>query len=159
MTQFRRLIVAIALTSTSTWSPAQKAKPAPKASQAARAFTLDLGAVPEDAGVTSAAADTSTADTGPRTSAPLVSGASIAPFNLDTPIERLLADPRAKAVLDKDVPGLSDDENLPRFRTLSLRRFQPLTGGQMTDALLAQVDRDLAGIGPAPKGKGRNAGR
>jgi len=74
-------------------------------------------------------------------------------FTLDTPIRTLIADPRAKAVLDRDLPGLSEDSNLPKFEGLSLRRFQPLTGGQMTEDLLVKTGEDLAAItgesGPA----------
>lgn len=72
-------------------------------------------------------------------------------FSLDTPIAALIADPRAKAILDRDVPGLSEDENLPKFKALSLRKLAPLSGGQMSAALLEKVATDLAAIdGSAP---------
>lgn len=70
------------------------------------------------------------------------------PFSLDTPIADLIADPRAKAVLDKNLPGLSADANLDKFRLLSLRKFQPLTGGQLTEELLASTGKDLEAIPP-----------
>ena len=82
--------------------------------------------------------------------APVAGGA----FSLDTPIALLIADPRARAILDRDVPGLSEDENLPTIRALSLRELAPLSGGQMTAALLDTVGADLAAIGstaPPPK--------
>jgi hypothetical protein len=69
-------------------------------------------------------------------------------YTLDTPIKDLVADPQAKAVLDKDLPGLSSDENLAKFEDKSLRQFQPMTGGQLTDDLLAKTGADLAAIGP-----------
>lgn len=68
-------------------------------------------------------------------------------YTLDTPIKDLIADPAAKAVLDKDLPGMSSDENLPKFEDKSLRQLQPMTGGQLTDDLLKQVAGDLAAIG------------
>ncbi len=77
-----------------------------------------------------------------RDAAPSASGLR-AVFTLDTPIADLIADPAAKAVLDKDLPGLSSDENLDKFAKLGLRQFQPLTGGQLTDAMLVKVARDL----------------
>ena len=86
-------------------------------------------------------------------------------FSLDTPIADLIADPAAKAVLDKDMPGLSDDENLPRFRMLSLRRLAPLSGGQMTADLMQKLAFDLAALGggtpppPAKKRPGPTSGR
>jgi hypothetical protein len=74
-------------------------------------------------------------------------------YTLDTPIKNLIADPQAKAVLDKDLPGMSSDENLPKFEDKSLRELQPLSGGQLTDALIKLVAADLVAIGgdAAPK--------
>lgn len=69
--------------------------------------------------------------------------ATDAHYTLDTPIKVLIADPVAKAVLDKDLPGMSSDDNLPKFEDKSLRQLQPLTGGQLTDAMLKQVATDL----------------
>jgi len=69
-------------------------------------------------------------------------------YTLDTPIRDLIADPQAKAVLDKDLPGMSSDENLPKFADKSLRQLQPMTGGQLTDALMKQVATDLAATAP-----------
>lgn len=68
-------------------------------------------------------------------------------YTLNTPIKDLVADPQAKAVLDKDLPGLSTDDNLSKFEDKSLREFQPLTGGQLTDDLLKKTGEDLAAIG------------
>lgn len=70
-------------------------------------------------------------------------------FTLATPIRVLIADPRARAVLDRDLPGLSEDANLAKFEMLSLRAFQPQTGGQLSLALLAKTGKDLAAIGAA----------
>lgn len=67
-------------------------------------------------------------------------------YSLDTPIADLIADPAAKAVLDRDLPGLSDDENLSKFQALSLRRLAPLSGGQMTGEMLTKVAYDLAAL-------------
>ena len=78
----------------------------------------------------------------PAADAPAASGS----FTLDTPIVTLIADPRAKAVLDKDLPGMSTDSNLPKFQDKSLRQLQPLTGGQLTDDLMKKTGDDLAAI-------------
>ena len=72
--------------------------------------------------------------------------AGSADFSLDTPIETLLADVRARAVLDRNLPGLSDDANLAKFKALSLRRLAPLSGGQLTEELLARTAYDLAAL-------------
>lgn len=67
-------------------------------------------------------------------------------YTLDTPIKDLIADPEAKAVLDKDLPGLSTDENLAKFEDKSLRQLQPMTGGQLTDDLLKKTGADLGAL-------------
>ena len=140
------------------------------AAESSRQFSLDLGNVPQDDRVTGPA-EAPPADA--QTAAPQSQGPAVAPstasastplqpaalFDLDTPIAQLIASPQARAVLDKDLPGLSTDENLPKFQALSLRRFQPLTGGQLSDDLLARTAADLAAIKPSAPGKGRNASR
>lgn len=68
-------------------------------------------------------------------------------YTLATPIKDLIADPAARAVLDKDLPGMSSDENLPKFEDKSLRQLQPMSGGQLTDDLMKQVEGDLAALG------------
>jgi hypothetical protein len=94
-------------------------------------------------------AATSSTDTSPTAdSTPDATGGAVhGMFTLDTPIKDLIADPGAKAVLDKDLPGLSSDENLAKFQDKSLRQFQPMTGGQLTDELLAKVGSDFAAMG------------
>lgn len=115
-----------------------------QAAQAADKFALDL---PVDETVTAPAAPAAPV-------APVAAATPAAPaaggYSLDTPIADLIAEPRAKAILDRDVPGMSDDPNLPKFQSLSLRKLAPLSGGQMTPALLAKVAADLAAIeGPS----------
>ena len=112
-----------------------------QAAQAADKFALDL---PVDETVTAPA----------EPAAPVAPVAATTPpvggYSLDTPIADLIAEPRAKAILDRDVPGMSDDPNLPKFQALSLRKLAPLSGGQMTPALLAKIAADLAAIDGAP---------
>ena len=113
-----------------------------QAAQAADKFALDL---PADETVTApaepAAPVAPVAATTPPAPAPAAGG-----YSLDTPIADLIAEPRAKAILDRDVPGMSDDPNLPKFQAMSLRKLAPLSGGQMTPALLAKIAADLAAI-------------
>jgi len=115
-----------------------------QAAQAADKFALDL---PADETVTAPAEPAAPV-------APVAAATPAAPaaggYSLDTPIADLIAEPRAKAILDRDVPGMSDDPNLPKFQSLSLRKLAPLSGGQMTPALLAKIAADLAAIDGAP---------
>ena len=138
-----------------------------KSAKSAKAFQLDGVAPTPDATPTpepratpdTAPSPAATPDASPALATPAVSdgaaatapdaatpadGALRATFTLDTPIAALIADPAAKAVLDKDLPGLSDDENLAKFDKIGLRQFQPMTGGQLTDAMLVKVARDLS---------------
>ncbi|MGK6354049.1 hypothetical protein ACMGDH_02340 [Sphingomonas sp. DT-207] len=69
-----------------------------------------------------------------------------AKFNLDTPIEALVADPRAKAVLDADLPGTTTHPAYESFKSMSLRAVQPFSDGKLTDEMLKKVEVDLAAI-------------
>ena len=120
------IVLAVLLIGAQAQSPSSAATAADK-------FSLDL---PQDDSVAVSAE-------------PVTAPATGSGFSLDTPIADLIADPRAKAILDRDVPGLSQDENLPKFKALSLRKLAPLSGGQMTAALLEKVGVDLAGIDAA----------
>lgn len=78
--------------------------------------------------------------------APQPAGVPSAKFTLDTPIEALTADPKAKAVLDADIPGLTTHSHFDMFKAMSLRGIQPMSGGKLTDEMLAKVEADLAAI-------------
>lgn len=69
-----------------------------------------------------------------------------AKFNLDTPIEVLVADTQAKAVLDADLPGIATHPSYDMFKGMSLRQVQPMSGGKLTDEMLKKVETDLAAI-------------
>lgn len=69
-----------------------------------------------------------------------------AKFNLDTPIEALVADEKAKAVLDADLPGISTHPAYEQFKAMSLRAVQPFSNGALTDDMLKKVETDLAAI-------------
>lgn len=69
-----------------------------------------------------------------------------AKFNLDTPIEALVADPKAKAVLDADLPGVTTHPSYDMFKAMSLRAVQPMSNGKLTDEQLKKVETDLAAI-------------
>lgn len=67
-------------------------------------------------------------------------------LGLDTPVARLCADPRARAVLDADLPGLTTRPEYAFFKHMSLKRLQAMSRGRMTDADLARVDAALQRI-------------
>ena len=69
-----------------------------------------------------------------------------AKFNLDTPIQDLVADAAAKAVLEKDLPGLIGLPQYEMFKALSLKQVQAYSDGKLTDEMLAKTATDLAAI-------------
>ena len=78
--------------------------------------------------------------------APAPAAAATAKFNLDTPIETLAADEKAKAVLMADLPELLPHPSYEMFKGMSLKGVQPYSNGALTDELLAKVEKDLAEI-------------
>jgi len=70
----------------------------------------------------------------------------VAAFSIETPIEKLVADERAKAVLDKHVPGIDQHPAYGQFRTMSLKALQPFSQGAITPELLEKISTDLAAI-------------
>lgn len=80
----------------------------------------------------------------PKPAAP--AAAPVAAFSIDTPIETLMADPRAKAVLDADLPGMSSHPMYDSFKSMTLGQLAPMSQGKITDAVLAKVATDLAAI-------------
>ncbi|QNA86141.1 hypothetical protein G4G27_20760 [Sphingomonas sp. So64.6b] len=69
-----------------------------------------------------------------------------AKYTLDTPLADLVADPAAKAVLDKDLPGLTTLDGFDSFKGASLNQVVPFSNGALIPEKLAQVAADLAAI-------------
>jgi hypothetical protein len=60
-----------------------------------------------------------------------------------TPIETLVANPAAKAVLEKDLPGLTTHEAYDQFKAMTLSQVAPMSQGAITDEALKTVQADL----------------
>ena len=69
-------------------------------------------------------------------------------LSLDTPIEQIVANPAGKAVLDKDLPGLTTHAMYDQFKTMSLKDLQPMSQGAITDDQLKKAGDDLAAVKP-----------
>lgn len=67
-------------------------------------------------------------------------------YALSTPIQRLVADPAAKAVLDRELPGLTTHERYDQFKGMSLLALKPFSGGLITDERLSAVDAGLKAL-------------
>ena len=72
--------------------------------------------------------------------------APAAAFTIDTPIEALMADERAKAVLTKHLPGIDQPPAYEQFKALSLKALAPFSQGLISDELLGKIDADLTAI-------------
>ena len=69
-------------------------------------------------------------------------------FTIDTPIETLMADERAKAVLTANFGGqdLSQHPAYDQFKALSLKALAPFSQGLITEEMLAKIGAELAAI-------------
>lgn len=74
---------------------------------------------------------------------PAAPAEAAAKLTVDTPIEQLIANEKAKAVLDARIPGLTSHPMLDQFKAMSLKQLQPMSGGQLTDAMVDAVAADL----------------
>jgi hypothetical protein len=79
-------------------------------------------------------------------SAPPPPPAAAPALTIDTPIEVVTATPKAKAVLDADIPGLTEHPLFDKFKSDSLRALAPKFGGAISDKDLAKVQADLAAL-------------
>lgn len=66
-----------------------------------------------------------------------------------TPIGELAADPAAKAVLDKELPGVTQHPAYEQFKGMTLRQLQPMAGGMLTEEKLTAIQAGLDSATPA----------
>ncbi len=90
----------------------------------------------------SASTTTATAATPPAAAAADVP----AKYNIDTPIETIVANTDAKAVLDKVVPGLTSHPQYEAFKGLSLTQLAPYSEGKITEDVLKAAKAALAAV-------------
>ena len=98
--------------------------------RAALLFVLALAAVPAAA----------------QTPAPAAAEATTTYSSTSTPIGTLLDDAAAKAVLDKNVPGLTTNPQIDMARGMTLKDIQSYAAEQLTDDVLKKIDVDLAAL-------------
>lgn len=60
-----------------------------------------------------------------------------------TPIETLAADPKARALLVKHLPGLLEHEAYDSFKGMPLESLKPFSNGAITDETLKALQADL----------------
>ncbi len=84
-------------------------------------------------------------------SVPVIAGTPVAappaaPLSADTTIDALASDPKARAVLDTNFPGLTTHAMYDQFKSMTLSQLQPMSGGKITDEGLAKARAELAAI-------------
>ncbi|MCR5870243.1 MULTISPECIES: hypothetical protein [unclassified Sphingomonas] len=78
--------------------------------------------------------------------APAATAATAAKFNLDTPIQDIVANPAAKAAFDAALPGVSTHESYEMFKGMSLNQLKAYAADKLTPEVLAKVEKDLAAV-------------
>jgi hypothetical protein len=81
-----------------------------------------------------------------QTAAPAAAPAAAAKFNLDTPIQTIVADDKAKAALESVIPGLSAHESYEMFKGMSLNQLAGYAGDKLTPDVLAKAQAALAEV-------------
>ena len=64
-------------------------------------------------------------------------------LTIDSKLGDLLADPKAKAILEKHLPGFSTNPQMAMAKGMSLKMVAPMSGGKITPAILSAIDADL----------------
>ncbi len=82
----------------------------------------------------------------PAPPAPTAAATPAARFNLDTPIQDIVADDKAKAALEGVFPGISTHESYEMFKAMSLNQVAPYSNGLMSAEALAKAQKALAAV-------------
>ena len=61
----------------------------------------------------------------------------------ETALGVLLEDRAAKAILDKHIPGLTENPTISMAAGMTLKALQAMAGDKITDEMLAAVDADF----------------
>ena len=65
---------------------------------------------------------------------------------IESSIKDLLANPATAAVVEKHLPGVSQHPALPQFQDMTLAQIAPMSGGNVTPAIIAAIDTDLKAL-------------
>ncbi len=69
-------------------------------------------------------------------------------FTLDTPVEKIAADPAGSAILHRDVPGLMASSSYIMIEDMSLSQIASISNGRLTQAKLNVLQADLSALPP-----------
>jgi para-nitrobenzyl esterase len=84
------------------------------------------------------------AQNAPATAAPPAPAAAATYSTAETTIGDLRADPAARAIVEKHLPGLLDADGMDMAVGMTLRVIQPMAGDKIPEKALDDIDADLA---------------
>ena len=64
----------------------------------------------------------------------------------ETTLGVLLEDPAAKVIIDKHIPGLTDNPSISMAAGMTLKALQAMAGDKITDEMLKAVDSDFKAL-------------
>ena len=64
----------------------------------------------------------------------------------ETTLGVLLEDLAAKTIIDKHIPGLTDNPSISMAAGMTLKALQAMAGGKITDEMLMAVDSDFKAL-------------
>jgi hypothetical protein len=67
-------------------------------------------------------------------------------FSIDSNLGEVLDNEKGKAVLEKNMPGVSNDPRTAMGRGMTLKQIAGFMPGEITPALLQAIDEDLKKI-------------
>lgn len=78
----------------------------------------------------------------PASAAPAASALSVESTDIGT----LIDNPAAKAVIDKHMPGFTDNPQIEMARSMTLKQIQGFAPDQIKDEILIKIDADLKAV-------------
>jgi 2-polyprenyl-6-methoxyphenol hydroxylase-like FAD-dependent oxidoreductase len=67
-------------------------------------------------------------------------------LSLDLPIEQIVNEPGGKSALDAHIQQLTSHEMYAMFKSMTLHQLQPMSEGLITDAVLAQIEKEISTV-------------
>ena len=68
-------------------------------------------------------------------------------LTIESPIEALMANDAARAIVLEQLPGLDEHPAYGQFKSMSLKAVQPFSQGAITEDALTKIAEGLAAIG------------
>ena len=71
---------------------------------------------------------------------------AMAMLSIDSPIEALVADPKAKMIVDANFPGMTAHPAYEQFKGMTLKQLQPLSQGVISEEAVKKAEAELAAV-------------